>query len=79
MRDQDQINACLDSRDGIFNFLGSLAKAYPESSNEHNILCLACHAILFCHSNEACEDFKLFLANSPISETERAFFDVIGF
>jgi hypothetical protein len=79
MKNRDQINAYLDSRDRLFNFLGSLAKAHPESSDEHNILSLACHAILFCHTRERHDAFKKFLTKSSASEAERAYFDKIGF
>ena len=75
---KNQTNAYLDQRERIFNFLGSIAEGYPESSDEHNILRLACHAILFCHTIEAKKNFRTFLTNSPKSEAEKAFYDKIG-
>ncbi len=76
---QDRVDDYLDKRDRIFNFLGSVASDYEEASEEHNILRLACHAILFCHSIEGHAAFLWFLANSPLSDVETAYYDSIGF
>lgn len=79
MKHQDHIDDYLESRSRMFNFLGSVAEKYPENSYEHNIIKLACHAILFCHSRGGHEAFKEFINNDNLTNDERKFFDDIGF
>lgn len=74
MREQDDVNEYYDAYDRVFNFLGSLAEGYPLSSDEHNILKLACYAILFSRTRGAFEDFKAFLKESELSDEEQAYF-----
>lgn len=79
MRDRDHIDDYLESRSRIYNFLGSVAEKYPENSYETNIMKLACHAILFCHSRDGHEAFKKFVNDSHLPNNEREFLDDIGF